>query len=119
MSMILYVAVGGAIGATLRFLIGHSVESSGFPWSTFIVNMAGCALVAALAFSVGDVLSRNAIVFLFIGVFGAFTTMSTFTLETVTLFHDGEAMKAWGNVILNGGGCLLGAFVGRYLVLFF
>ncbi|MGE0014717.1 MAG: CrcB family protein [Candidatus Methanomethylophilaceae archaeon] len=54
--------------------------------------------------------------FLFTGVFGASTTMSTFTSETVYLFYDNEMLKAAWNAVLNGRGCLLGAFAGRFFL---
>ncbi len=116
-TVIAFVAVGGAIGAVLRYAAGHIIDSSQFPWSTFVVNLTGCLLLALIFFAFGDRMSGNAQFFLFTGVFGAFTTMSTFTLETVNLFFDGRMPAALGNILLNGGGCLLGAFAGRYLAL--
>jgi fluoride ion exporter CrcB/FEX len=74
-------------------------------------------LVLAAYVAVGGAMTRSAAVFLFVGIFGAFTTMSTFTLETVALFEDGRTVRAFGNAVLNGGGCLAGAFAGRFLAL--
>ena len=51
--------------------------------------------------------------FLFIGVFGGFTTLSSFSLETVNLAQGGQWLWAMGNILLNGGFCVLGAFLGR------
>jgi len=116
-TIIALVAAGGAIGAVLRYCVGHMVDSSQFPWGTLLVNLVGCTLLAFLFFSFGDQMSDTVRYFLFIGVFGAFTTMSTFTLDTVTLFYDGHILSALENVILNGGVCLLGAFLGRYAAL--
>lgn len=116
-TVILFVAAGGAIGAVLRYAAGHFIDSSHFPWSTFAVNMIGCALLTLIFFSAGDRMSGTFQYFLFTGIFGAFTTMSAFTLETVNLFYDGRMSAALGNILLNGGGCLAGAFAGRYLAL--
>lgn len=116
-TVIACVAAGGAIGAILRYLVGHYICTSAFPWSTFLVNIIGCTLLTFIAFSFSDQLSKNTVFFLFTGVFGAFTTMSTFTSETVYLFYENEMMKAACNVALNGGGCLLGAFAGRFFAL--
>lgn len=115
--MILIVAAGGAIGAVLRYLVGHFVDSSSFPYATFIVNIVGCFLISLIFFSYQQEVPENIRLFLFIGIFGAFTTMSTFTLETVTLFFDGEMVKAGLNFVLNAGVCVLGAVGGRYLAL--
>jgi fluoride exporter len=117
LTIIACVAVGGAIGAVLRYLLGHYVCSPTFPWGTFLVNIIGCTLLAFLTFSVSGQMSSNMKFFAFTGIFGAFTTMSTFTVETVSLFYDGEMLKSFENVMLNGGACLLGAFAGRYLAL--
>lgn len=116
-TVIACVAAGGAIGAILRYLVGHYICTSAFPWSTFLVNIIGCTLMAFIAFSFSDQLSKNTVFFLFTGVFGAFTTMSTFTSETAYLFYENEMIKAAWNVALNGGGCLLGAFAGRFFAL--
>lgn len=114
-TVIAFVAVGGAIGAVLRYLVGYYVESDSFPWSTFLVNFIGSAVLTFMVFSFSGQMSKNTMVFLFTGVLGAFTTMSTFTLETVNLFYDNEMMKAAFNVVLNGGVCLIGAFAGKLL----
>jgi CrcB protein len=116
-TIIMAVAAGGAIGAVLRYLVGHAVDNGEFPWGTFAVNFIGCTLLALLVFSLGDIMSNTMKFFVFTGIFGAFTTMSTFSLETVTLFYNGEMLKALENVLLNGGVCLLGAVVGRYVAL--
>ena len=116
-TVIACVAAGGAIGAVLRYLVGHYVCTSEFPWGTFLVNIVGCTLLTFVAFSFSGYMSKNTVFFLFTGVFGAFTTMSTFTSETVYLFYENEMLRAAWNVVLNGGGCLLGAFIGRALSL--
>jgi fluoride exporter len=117
LTVIACVAIGGAIGATMRYLVGHYVGTSTFPWGTFLVNIIGCTLLALLTFSVSGQMSANMKFFVFTGIFGGFTTMSTFTVETVSLFYDDQMLKALENILLNGGGCLLGAFIGRYLAL--
>ena len=114
---IILVAVGGAIGAVLRYAVGHFVDSSTFPYATLIVNVVGCTLLAFLMFSVGPAMDGRVRLLLFTGVFGAFTTFSTFSIETVNLFYDGFLAKALANVLANSGACLAGAFIGRYLAL--
>lgn len=113
--IIAYVAAGGAIGAVLRYAAGVAIDSTQFPWSTLFVNLIGSALLAFIFFAAGGKMSDNAQFFLFTGIFGAFTTMSTFTLETVNLFYDGRILSAASNILMNGGGCIIGAFLGRFL----
>ncbi|MCQ2085048.1 MAG: CrcB family protein [archaeon] len=108
------VALGGAVGAILRFSIGQVVDSSQFPWATFIVNIIGAFLLALLTFALPGI-GTTAKLFLFTGLFGAFTTMSTFTLETTRLFFDGEMLNAGLNILLNAGLCVIGAIAGRYI----
>jgi len=111
---ILLVAAGGAIGAVLRFSIGLAVDSSHFPWATFIVNVIGAFLLSLITFSYGGITTETRL-FLFTGIFGAFTTMSTFSVETVSMFFDGRMGDALLNFILNPCLCVLGAVAGRMI----
>lgn len=113
---IAFVAVGGAIGAVLRYLVGYYTDSSQFPWATFAVNIVGSFLLAFLTFWYAGI-SAETKLFLFTGLFGAFTTMSTFSLETVSLFFDGRVGTAALNFFCNAGLCVIGAAVGRYVAL--
>ena len=113
---IIFVAIGGAIGAVLRYVIGYYVDSSQFPWATFAVNIVGSFLLAFLTFWYTGI-SAETKLFLFTGLFGAFTTMSTFSLETVSLFFDGRVGTAAMNFVCNTGLCVVGAAAGRYIAL--
>ena len=110
------VAAGGAIGATLRFSVYRLVETD-FPWATFIVNIIGCVLASFLMFRFGIDMKDELKTFIFVGLFGAFTTMSTFSIDTVNLIADGSYWYAAGNVLLNSVVCVAGAVAGRYLAL--
>lgn len=99
LSMIFYVAAGGAIGAVSRFgvekaafaLLGH-----GFPYGTLFVNVTGSFLlgavieVSALAWSPSPEIRAMVVV----GLLGAFTTFSTFSLDVVTMLNRGETAPA-------------------------
>ena len=110
------VAAGGAIGATLRLAVYKLVDTD-FPWATFIVNILGCVLASFLMFRYGVDMHDHVRTFLFVGLFGAFTTMSTFSIDTVNLIADGSYWYAAGNVLLNSAACVAGAAAGRYLAL--
>ncbi|MFA6710853.1 MAG: CrcB family protein [Candidatus Methanomethylophilaceae archaeon] len=115
--MFLLVALGGAVGAVLRYAVGTVVYNpGGIPWNTFIVNFAGCFLICLLFFSMGAV-PGGLKAFLFVGVFGAFTTMSSLTLETVELYTAGMLGMAAVNYLVNTAICLVGGFAGRWIAL--
>ncbi|WP_019177061.1 fluoride efflux transporter CrcB [Methanomassiliicoccus luminyensis] len=113
--LILLVATGGAIGSVLRYLVQGYLTRGDFPWGTFAVNIIGSFLISLIFFylSQGTGLTPEFRAFMFIGIFGGFTTMSSFSLDTVALFIEGQWLWALGNIILNGGLCVIGAFLGR------
>jgi CrcB protein len=115
LKLILLVALGGAFGSVCRYLLQGYLTRGDFPWGTFAVNLIGSFLIALLFFfwSQGEGISSVTRAFLFIGVFGGFTTLSSFSLETVNLAVGGQWLWALGNILLNGGLCVLGAFLGR------
>lgn len=113
--MVALVAAGGAIGSVARYGLSGLLTRGSFPWGTFFVNFSGTLLLALVFFLFlqGGHLDAGLRVFLFVGVFGGYTTFSTFGLETVNLFAEGQLAWAAVNVVLNAGLCLGGAFVGR------
>lgn len=111
------VALGGAVGAVLRYGIGQMVEpNEGIAWGTFIVNFIGCFLICLLFFKFTD-MSKTTMAFLFIGLFGAFTTLSSVSLEMVTFFTDGQIWNALAVFLLNAVVCVGAGFVGRAVAL--
>ncbi len=113
--MIALVAAGGAVGSVARYAVTGALTRSNFPWGTFAVNFSGTFLLCLMFFSFleGGYLGPDTRTFLFIGVFGGFTTFSTFSLETVSLFAEGQTSLAAWNIVLNAGICLGGGFLGR------
>ena len=90
----LVVALGGGIGACLRYLIGliPLKESFTFPVKTLFINILGCfviGLIAAIAAKTTS-LSPRTVLFIKTGLCGGFTTFSTFALETETLIKTGH-----------------------------
>lgn len=113
-----YVAAGGAIGASLRFLTNGVATrlAPGFPWGTLVVNIVGCAVMGALATLLASRGARLA-PFLLTGVLGGFTTFSAFSLDALTLWERGEPVPALlyvlGSVILSLLAVLAGAALAR------
>ena len=103
----MYVALGGALGSVLRYLLGAWTQSASrsidFPYGTLAVNLIGCfviGLLSQLAESRG-VFAPETRAFVFIGVLGGFTTFSSFGNETMNLLRDGETINALANVGAN------------------
>ncbi len=95
MKLILVVAAGGAVGAVARYVMMSAVGAmvgAGFPWATLAVNVIGCLIFGllieamALFWSPGEALRA----FMVVGVLGAFTTFSTFSLDVAVLYERGE-----------------------------
>lgn len=90
----LVVALGGGIGACLRYLIGliPLKEPFTFPVKTLFINILGCfviGLIAAIAAKTTSISPRT-VLFIKTGLCGGFTTFSTFALETETLLKTGH-----------------------------
>ncbi len=112
--LVALVALGGAAGSVARYGATGLLTRGDFPWGTFAVNFTGTFLLALLFFlSLGrGYLSPEVRTLVFVGVFGGYTTFSTFGLETVNLLRNGEPALAALNAGLNAGLCLAGAFAG-------
>jgi len=117
MKMLLSVAAGGAIGASGRYLVSvlvTRVAGHGFPYATFIENVLGCLLLGALVefMALHWSPSQEMRAFLVIGVLGAFTTFSAFSLDAVSLFERGQLGLAGiyvaGSVVLSLAGFVAG-----------
>jgi CrcB protein len=111
------VALGGALGSALRYLVATAALAwlgPAFPWGTLAVNLAGSfliGLVQQLA-TEGLLLGEDARLFLTAGVLGGLTTYSAFSYETVRLLETGAWWPAWLNVLLTTAACLTLCFLG-------
>lgn len=119
--MILFlIALGGAVGSALRYLIGGAIQrssASGYPVGTMFVNVAGCFLIGVFVrYLLNMQTSAELRALLVVGFCGGFTTFSTFSFETVGLIEGGEYARATtyivGSVVL----CLLATFAGMAAV---
>lgn len=117
MHQLLAIAIGGAVGSVLRFLVStsvHRVMGRDFPYGTLTVNVLGSLLMGFLFImlverQISSIELRSGLLF---GVLGAFTTFSSFSLETLALVESGDLGKAFINVIMSVTCCLLATWVG-------
>ena len=119
MQKILFVGIGGFIGAALRYVISTKMVSTAIPWGTLFVNVLGgvlIGLIMELCLST-DYFSPNMKLFLTTGVLGGLTTFSTFSYETIGLFNTGDFKNGVLNVCLNLFLCLGGVLLGQYFAL--
>ena len=113
----LQVALGGALGSVLRFWLGALIGAKvGAPfWGTLFVNVTGCFLIGLLGNLRENGPGEFDRYFLMVGVMGGYTTFSTFSLQTLELFHAGNTGLAVLNVALSMVLCLLGVWLGHSL----
>lgn len=109
----LFVGIGGAIGAMLRYAISLIPVKTDFPVLTLITNVIGAfAIGLIVAFAVKYKLSDNVILLLKTGVCGGFTTFSTFSLESVNLFKSGKPILAVTYALLSLVLCIIAVMIG-------
>ncbi len=118
LSGLLWVALGASLGAPLRYfvsgLVGRSIGET-FPWGTLIVNVSGAFVIGAFAAVASEhAVTSNSAPWLFVvtGILGAYTTVSSFSLQTLALARDGERLSALGNAALSLTLCIASADAG-------
>ena len=117
MQQLLAIAGGGAVGAVLRFIASTQVYrlfGRNFPYGTLAVNVLGSFLMGLLFILIVErgLLSaewRSAII---VGFLGAFTTFSTFSIETLNLLESGELSRALLNIMFSVALCLVATWIG-------
>ena len=116
-AILLYIALGGAVGAVSRYLVsGWVMHSTGrvFPVGTLCVNVIGCLLIGILgaAFAGPQLIREEYRLALMVGLLGSFTTFSTFGAESMALVSAGQLRLAVLNVVLSNGLGLSAAWFG-------
>ena len=115
------VALGGAIGAALRYGLSLYLSGDGFPWATLSVNMIGSLLLGIVAVALTqELISQDFALILGTGILGAFTTMSAFSVETLNMFQSQQTSSAMIYVAITMVICpilaLLGWKIGDYFI---
>ena len=111
-----FIAAGGATGACLRYFVTTSIDSlfgKHMPFGTLTVNVVGSFALALLYGFIErhDLSDSPYRALIGVGLLGAFTTFSTFSVETLTLLENGLWLKAAANVFLNVGACLIAGWL--------
>lgn len=117
MNQFVVIAMGGAAGAVARFVVANGLYSwlgRGFPHGTLFVNVSGSFLMGLLT----ELLIQRVLfaaeyrAAILVGFLGAYTTFSTFAIETLYLFEEGSVAKAFLNIFLSTVLCLAAVWIG-------
>jgi CrcB protein len=114
--MLVWIALGGAGGSVLRYLVGGAAQKiigAAFPAGTLLVNITGCFLIGILAQHYMNTQAHPQMrAMLITGFCGGYTTFSAFSLETAGLIQGGEYQKAGAYMILSITLCVMATLAG-------
>lgn len=117
MTSLVSVALGGAIGASARYLVNASVMrlvGPGYPYGTIVANVIGSFVMGVIVVVLARKGGQHLAPFLMTGVLGGFTTFSAFSLDTITLWERGNYNEAWLYVGVSVGLSLAAIALGMY-----
>jgi CrcB protein len=122
LSGVIAIVIGSILGGCARYFVSGAIArrlGETFPWGTMTINVTGAFLIGffgALATHPGSVFaSPNPWLFAVTGFLGCYTTVSSFSLQTLTLARNGEPTHALGNVVGSVGLCLFAVSCGFLL----
>jgi len=119
MKQVLLVFIGGGVGSALRYLVGKFLKmpASGFPWSTFSVNVLGSLIIGILMGVTlkNSALSENQSLLLITGLCGGFTTFSAFAYENQVFLKEGDFINFFIYTLGSIGIGLAAVFFGFFI----
>jgi fluoride exporter len=122
LSGVLAIIIGSVLGGCARYFVSGAIArrmGETFPWGTMTINVTGAFLIGifgALATHPGSAFATpNPWLFAVTGFLGCYTTVSSFSLQTLALARNGEPMHAFGNVVCSVGLCLAAVSCGFLL----
>jgi fluoride exporter len=116
---VLAVGCGGFAGAILRYLLGEWLKSKHpFPIGTFVINVLGCFFLAWFLTYTSSKLRKEVTLLIGTGFTGAFTTFSTFSVETVQLLNGYQFVTAASYIMLSIVSGMLLSYFGYHLAIF-
>jgi CrcB protein len=114
---LIWVVLGSVLGGPARYfvsgVIGRHIGET-FPWGTMVVNISGALVIGLLAAASADGVLPTPVAWQFAvtGFLGSYTTVSSFSLQTLALVRDGQILRAGGNVFLSVALCLSAVALG-------
>ncbi|MDB2493733.1 fluoride efflux transporter CrcB [Flavobacteriaceae bacterium] len=119
MKQVLLVFIGGGVGSALRYLVGKflKIPASGFPWSTFSVNVLGSLIIGILMGVTlkNSALSENQTLLLITGLCGGFTTFSAYAYENQVFLKEGDFTNFFIYTLGSIGVALAAVFLGLFI----
>jgi len=118
---LIILGLGGSLGAISRYLLSEYVQNlfkqTSFPYGTLAVNILGCFVLGLLTHVAGakGLLDAQTRLFLMVGFVGAFTTFSTFSVESASLFQTGQGAAGLLNILTSNLLGLFFVFIGQSL----
>ena len=110
LSAVIAIMIGSVLGGCARYFVSGAIArrlGETFPWGTVTINVTGAFLIGilgALATHPGSIFAApNPWLFAVTGFLGCYTTVSSFSLQTLTLARNGEPLHALGNVVVSVG----------------
>lgn len=113
----LFVGCGGFFGSIMRYGLSLIPFKGDFPLMTFLTNLLGAVLIGVVVEVTSGIMAcpPSLVLFLKTGLCGGFTTFSTFSLETLSLFENSQTKTAVVYMSLSLAGCVLGVLIGKML----